>query len=45
MHQVICGRPQNAADILNRDLEKIHEWSLKWLVNFNPKKNRIHGYF
>ena len=30
--------PQNGADILKSDLEKNHEWSLKWLVNFNPQK-------
>ena len=30
--------PQNAADIINRDLEKIHEWSVNWLVKFNPQK-------
>jgi hypothetical protein len=26
------------ADIINRDLEKIHQWSVNWLVKFNPQK-------
>ena len=30
--------PQNAADIINRDLENIHQWSVNWLVKFNPPK-------
>jgi ABC-type antimicrobial peptide transport system ATPase subunit len=29
---------QNAADIINRDLKKIHQWSVSWLVKFNPQK-------
>ena len=33
-------QPQNTADILNRDLEKIHQWSSSWLVNFNPQKTQ-----
>ena len=32
--------PQNAADIQNSDLEKNHEQSLKWLVNFNTHKKQ-----
>ena len=35
---VTVDTPQNAADIINRDLEKIHPWSVNWLVNFNPQK-------
>ena len=27
-----------AAEMLNSDIEKIHNWSTKWLVNFNPGK-------
>ena len=29
----------DAAETLNRDLAKIHDWSMKWLVKFNPEKN------
>ena len=32
--------PAQTAAILNRDLEKIHDWSLKWKVSFNPKKSK-----
>jgi hypothetical protein len=35
---VTVDTPQNAADIINRDLEKIHQWSVSWLVKFNPQK-------
>ena len=35
---VTVDTPQNAADIINRDLEKIHQWSVNWLVKFNPQK-------
>ena len=35
---VTVDTPQNAADIINRDLEKIHQWSVNWLVKFNPEK-------
>ena len=27
-----------AAENLNSDLNKVHTWSKKWLVNFNPQK-------
>jgi hypothetical protein len=30
--------PPSAADIINRDLEQIHQWSVNWLVKFNPQK-------
>ena len=30
--------PQFCADILNDNLAKIHDWSEKWLVKFNPQK-------
>jgi hypothetical protein len=35
---VTVDTPQNAADIINRDLEKIHQWSVNWLIKFNPQK-------
>ena len=41
---VTVDTPQNAADIINRDLEKIHQWSVNWLVKFNPQKTET-GYF
>ena len=31
----IVDDPVDAADSLNTDLAKIHEWSMKWLVKFN----------
>ena len=30
--------PNIAANILNNDLQKIHHWSNRWLVKFNPQK-------
>ncbi|OWF50811.1 RNA-directed DNA polymerase from transposon BS [Mizuhopecten yessoensis] len=30
--------PRVSADILNSDLNKFHNWSQRWLVNFNPSK-------
>jgi hypothetical protein len=35
---LIIDNPQTTADILNRDLYKIHTWSTNWLVSFNPQK-------
>jgi hypothetical protein len=35
---VTVDTPQTAANIINRDLEKIHQWSVNWLVKFNPQK-------
>ena len=35
---LIVDDPINTATILNNDLDKIHEWSRKWLVTFNTKK-------
>jgi hypothetical protein len=32
---MIVDDPVDAADSLNTDLAKIHEWSMKWLVKFN----------
>jgi hypothetical protein len=30
--------PVDAAETLNTDLAKIHDWSMKWLVKCNPDK-------
>ena len=35
---IIVENPNVGADILNMDLEKIHQWSNTWLVKFNPNK-------
>jgi hypothetical protein len=35
---VTVDTPQNAADIINRDLGNIHQWSVNWLEKFNPQK-------
>lgn len=35
---IIVDSPQISANILNSDLDKIHAWSKKWLVTFNPAK-------
>ena len=32
--------PAETAEIINRDLAKIYEWSLKWKVSFNPQKSK-----
>ncbi len=32
--------PALTAEILNRDLLKINEWSTRWKVTFNPKKSK-----
>ena len=32
---MIVDDPVDAADTLNTDLAKIHDWSMKWLVKFN----------
>ena len=37
---VIVDNPRESAIMLNNDMTTIHAWSIKWLVNFNPKKNR-----
>ena len=34
----IVENPLVASIQLNSDLQKIHEWSQRWLVNFNPRK-------
>jgi hypothetical protein len=35
---IIVDDPADAAETLNTDLAKIHDWSTKWLVKFNPDK-------
>ena len=35
---IIIENPNTAALNLNSDLNKVHAWSKKWLVNFNPQK-------
>jgi hypothetical protein len=32
---MIVDDPVDAAETLNTDLAKIHDWSMKWLVKFN----------
>ena len=36
---IIVDNPVQAADQLNSDLLKIHQWPTKWLVTFNPSKS------
>ena len=36
---IIVGNPTEAANQLNSDLSKIHQWATKWLVKFNPAKS------
>ncbi|MES9992730.1 MAG: reverse transcriptase family protein, partial [Candidatus Thiodiazotropha sp.] len=36
---IIVDDPLEAAQTLNSDMEKIHEWASKWLVTFNPSKS------
>jgi len=33
---IVVNDPQQVADRLNSDLEKIHTWAKQWLVNLNP---------
>ena len=35
---IVVDTPNNAARLMNTDLEKITIWSNKWLVTFNPAK-------
>jgi len=35
---LIVDDPLDTAETLNGDLTKIHDWSMKWLVKFNPQK-------
>ena len=36
---IIVDNPMSAAEMINTDLETIHRWAEKWLVNFNPSKS------
>ena len=35
---IIVENPDMAAELLNMDLDKIMEWTKRWLVTFNPTK-------
>jgi hypothetical protein len=37
---MIVDDPVHAAETLNTDLAKIYDWSMKWLVKFNPDKTK-----
>ena len=37
-NSTIVEDPEIAADLMNSDLDKIHQWAKSWLVNFNPNK-------
>jgi hypothetical protein len=37
---LIVDDPQETAQTLNDDLVKLHAWSTKWLVNFNPQNEQ-----
>ena len=36
---IIVDNPQQASNLLNADLAKIHLWASRWLVSFNPSKS------
>ena len=36
---IIVDNPTEAANQLNSDLSKIHQWATKWFVKFNPAKS------
>ncbi|MCG7879037.1 MAG: endonuclease/exonuclease/phosphatase family protein [Candidatus Thiodiazotropha taylori] len=36
---IIVENPIEAAQLLNADLERIHQWANQWLVSFNPAKS------
>jgi hypothetical protein len=38
---MIVDDPVDAAETLNTDLAKIHDWSMKWLVKFNSDNQNI----
>jgi hypothetical protein len=35
---LVVDDPIETAETINGDLDKIHIWSEKWLVKFNPQK-------
>ena len=36
----VLDNPSNSAQLLNKDLYKISQWSDQWLVTMNPSKTR-----
>lgn len=36
----VVDNPNNSAQLLNKDLYKISQWSDQWLVTMNPSKTR-----
>ena len=36
---LIVEDPNLAANLMDNDLDKIHNWANRWLVKFNPQKN------
>ena len=37
---IIVDNPLHAANQLNSDLSRIHQWATNWLVTFNPSKSK-----
>ena len=37
---VVIDNVNAAGELLNHNLDKVHKWSEKWLVNFNPQKKQ-----
>jgi hypothetical protein len=37
----VADNPINSAQLLNKDLNKISQWSDQWLVTMNPSKTRF----
>ena len=37
--------PLEIEAMLNLDLQALDNWVKQWLVDFNPQKNWIYGYF
>ena len=37
---VIVDDPASASDLVDSDLQTIHNWAQNWLVTFNPQKKR-----
>jgi hypothetical protein len=38
---MIVDDPVDAAETLNTDLAKMHDWSMKWLVKFKTEKSKL----
>ena len=41
LYLIVDNDEYQAAEQLNNDIEKIHQWSKNWLVKFNPEKTEI----